>query len=613
MKKWQVFARWGFLKTQHSTFIRESWHSRLLNWISVALPLILLLCVGIVVYEFGFRPIRNNNEKINFWLKFLLVIISCLMGIRLLLEIFIVKKKWARVFTIIGWVFIILITFYILPLKATYTSILTNRHLAYKLIVYAGVVLAFITEISYFLRFIYSRAVNPGVVFIGSFAVLILLGAFLLKLPNATTRYTSTIDILFTATSAVCVTGLIVVDTATQFTEFGQVIIILLVQAGGLGFMTFAGLLAYAVTGNTSFKAQIALTNVMSSRKVNNIMHFIYRVVFITIFFEAIGAVFIYFSLDDSLFERKLDKIFFSVFHAVSAFCNSGFSTYTNGLNEPVVKFNYTLQICIAILVILGGMGFPIVFNIYRFIKIKILNIFRSLVGSSRREYIPNVIMLNSRLALTVSAVLLVLGFVSYLLFEQSRTLQQHPTIIGKVVTAFFGTVTPRSSGFTTVDLSVMSLPMIMIYLLLMWVGASPASTGGGIKTTTAGVAFLNMLSVVQGKDRTEFFRSEISIQSVRRSFAIIVISLLMIGLIVFGISFNDSDKGLIKIAFEAFSAATTTGLSLGITPHLSVVSKVILVFTMFIGRVGAITLLALIIRQSNQLYYRYPKEEIAF
>lgn len=613
MKKLQVFARWGFLKSRNSTFIRESWHSRLLKWIAVAVPVFLLLCLGIVVYEFGFRPIRSNNATINFWLKLLLVFISILMGVRLLLEIYIVKKKWARFFTVVGWLFVLFLTFYIMPLKATYTSVLTNRHLAYKLIIYAGVALAFITEISYFLRFIYSKAVNPGVIFIGSFGILILLGAFLLKLPNATTSYTSTIDILFTATSAVCVTGLIVVDTATQYTPFGQVIIILLVQAGGLGFMTFAGLLAYAVTGNTSFKAQIALTNVMSSRRVNNIMHFIYRVVFITFFFEFIGAVCIYFSLENSLFERKIDKIFFSAFHAISAFCNSGFSTYTNGLNEPVVKFNYSLQVCIAILVILGGMGFPIVFNIYRFIKIKVLNILRSLVGSSRREYIPNVIMLNSRLALAVSAVLLVLGFISYLLFEQSRTLAQHPTITGKIVTAFFGTVTPRSSGFTTVDLSVMSLPMIMIYLLLMWVGASPASTGGGIKTTTAGVAFLNMLSVVQGKDRTEFFRSEISIQSVRRSFAIIVISLLMIGLIVFGISFNDSDKGLIKIAFEAFSAATTTGLSLGITPDLSVVSKMILILTMFVGRVGAITLLAIIIRQSAQLYYRYPKEDIAF
>jgi Trk-type K+ transport system membrane component len=156
-----------------------------------------------------------------------------------------------------------------------------------------------------------------------------------------------------------------------------------------------------------------------------------------------------------------------------------------------------------------------------------------------------------------------------------------------------------------------MTLPTVMIYLLLMWIGASPGSTGGGIKTTTAGVALLNVASVLRGKDRTEFFRSEISHQSVRRAFAVIVMSLLFIGVTVFLLSINDSDKGLIKIAFESFSAFSTVGLSLGITPNLSDFSKFILIITMFVGRVGTVTLLVAFIRQSKQLYYRYPKEEI--
>jgi Trk-type K+ transport system membrane component len=163
------------------------------------------------------------------------------------------------------------------------------------------------------------------------------------------------------------------------------------------------------------------------------------------------------------------------------------------------------------------------------------------------------------------------------------------------------------------VDLTEMALPTIMIYLLLMWVGASPGSTGGGIKTTTAGVAFLNMVAILKGQDRTEFFRSEISHQSVRRAFAIIISSFLVIGTGIFIITFKDSDKGLISIAFEVFSAFSTVGLSLGITPSLSTVSKIVLMVTMFIGRVGTITLLVIFIRQTRQLYYRYPKEDIAF
>jgi Trk-type K+ transport system membrane component len=221
--------------------------------------------------------------------------------------------------------------------------------------------------------------------------------------------------------------------------------------------------------------------------------------------------------------------------------------------------------------------------------------------------------MLNSRLALTVNLVLLAIGFIAYFLFEQDHTLADHTTVFGKLVTSFFGSVTPRTAGFNTVDLTEMALPTIMIYLLLMWVGASPGSTGGGIKTTTAGVAFLNMVAILKGQDRTEFFRSEISHQSVRRAFAIIISSFLVIGTGIFIITFKDSDKGLISIAFEVFSAFSTVGLSLGITPSLSTVSKIVLMVTMFIGRVGTITLLVIFIRQTRQLYYRYPKEDIAF
>jgi Trk-type K+ transport system membrane component len=161
--------------------------------------------------------------------------------------------------------------------------------------------------------------------------------------------------------------------------------------------------------------------------------------------------------------------------------------------------------------------------------------------------------------------------------------------------------------------MAALSLPTVMVYLLLMWIGASPGSTGGGIKTTTFGVAVLNMLSILRGKDRSEFFRSEISHHSVRRAFALIFLSLLFIGLSVFLLSIHDADKGLIRIAFEAFSAFSTVGLSLGITAGLTPFSKVVLMVTMFVGRVGTVTLMVAFIRQARQLYYRYPKEDITF
>lgn len=568
--------------------------------------------VSVVVYDFGFNPFWTKTPDISNWLSVLLDLLLFFVGIRLFYHLFQKRKIWVKIFTIGGWLFLALLAFFILPEKIN-ANVSDSRFLILKIILYIGIILSFIIELSYILQFVYRGSVSPATLFVGSFFFIILVGAFLLKLPNATNGGISAVDALFTSTSAVCVTGLVVVDTATHFTNFGKLIILFLIQAGGLGIMTFAGLFAFAVTGASSLKTRLAFQDVMRRREMSNIMRFIGQVVMVTFLFELIGAVCIYLSLPANMFPREMDKIFFSVFHSVSAFCNAGFSTLSNGLYEPALRYNYSMQLFIALLVILGGMGFPIVFNLARYFRVKIANLFFRATGSTTRLYFPKLIALNSRLALVVSLVLLTLGFVAYFFFELGYSLQAHPSLGGKVVTSFFGSVTPRTAGFNTVDMSMISLPTIMIYLLFMWIGASPGSTGGGIKTTTFGVAFLNMVSTLRGKDRTEVFRSEISHNSIRRAFTLVFISLLFIGLSVFLISINDSDKGLIRIAFEAFSAFGTVGLSLGITGGLTTFSKVVVMITMFVGRVGTVTLMAAFIRQTKHLYYRYPQEDISF
>jgi potassium uptake TrkH family protein len=539
--------------------------------------------------------------------------VTLLMAIRMVLELFIRKKAWVRVLGLLAVAFLVLMALFILPAKSGMAATDSNRFLVYKLLLYVGITFIFITEFSHFVQLVYSRALNPGGILVGSFAFFIICGTFLLKLPNATYGGISTINALFTSTSAVCVTGLTVVDTGTHFTPFGHMIIMLLIQVGGLGIMTFAGILAYAVAGQASIKAQLAFKDMVNSKKINNVMQFLYHVILVTFLFELFGAICIYVSLDDTLFERKLDRIFFSVFHSVSAFCNAGFSTYSGGLHEPVIRFNYPLHLIIAFLIILGGLGFPIVFNFYKYLRIKLINLYRGLTGDVTREHFPSLNFINAKLALMVSGFLLALGFVCFILFEEQASLREHPGWTGKVVTSFFASVTTRTAGFNTVDMGAITMPTIMIHLLLMYIGASPGSTGGGIKTTTAGLAVLNMVAVLRGRDRTDFMRAEVSHQSVRRAFAIILLSLLCMGIAIFFIAMNDSKKGLIAIAFEVFSAFSTTGLSLGITPHLTVYSKIVVIITMFIGRVGMITLLVAFIRQSKQIYYRYPKEEIAF
>lgn len=613
MDKLLLLLRWVTRKAKASKFVLEGFNVKAVHILNWAIPGLLLVCFGLVIYDFGFKAFRGNSAAINLWLTVLLDLVVVLMAGRLVLELFARKKVWTRLFTLSGWLFLVFLTLYVLPQKASMPDTNTNTFLFYKFLLYGGIVLIFITEFSHFLQLLYFKTFNPGLLLAGSFAFLIVCGAFLLKLPNATYNGISTLDALFTSTSAVCVTGLTVVNTASHFTPFGHLVILLLFQLGGLGIMTFAGMLAYAVAGQASIRTQLAFKDMMDSKKINNVMHFLYQVVFVTLLFEAIGALLVYFSLDDAAFVRRLDKVFFSVFHAVSAFCNAGFTTVPAGLHEPSFKFNYSLHFFIAILIILGSLGFPIVFNLYKYLRVKLINFVRQFTGNAQREHFPGLSFINGKLALIVSAVLLIIGFVAYILFEQYATLREHPTVMGKVVTAFFGSVTPRSGGFNTVDIAGLTLPMVMVYLLLMYIGASPGSTGGGIKTTTAGLAFLNMVAVIRGRDRTHFLKSEISHQSVRRAFAIIILSLLCLGVAVFLISLNDSDKGLISIAFEVFSAFSTTGLSLGITPHLSPYSKVVIIITMFVGRIGMITLLVAFVKQSKQLYYRYPKEDIAF
>jgi trk system potassium uptake protein len=580
---------------------------------SVLIPVFLVMAFSLVLYDVGFHVFLSINATIFSALKIVMIVLAILMGLRFLLQLFSVIRIKSRIFNFIIWLLVLFLLAKVMDVKSGNVVFTTTHFLVNKLILYSGVTLLFFIEVSPLIQFIYKRQINPALLFLSSFAFIILLGTILLYLPQATTQSLRPIDAFFTATSAVCVTGLTVVDTAVAFTTFGQFIILVLIQIGGLGIMTFAGLLAYAVTGGASFRSQLAIRDMLSRDKISNVMHFVYRIIVVTLFFELIGAFLIYFSLPDELFNRQAEKIFVSIFHAVSAFCNAGFSTFSLNLFQPVIRYNYNLQLTIALLVILGGMGFPIVFNLFTYLTTKLKNFYRRLFRMPARDQIPRLININSRLALVVSGLLLLIGFIAYFIFELQGTLLQHPTWYGKLVTCFFASATPRTAGFNTTDLAAMALPTIMIFIFLMWIGASPGSTGGGIKTTTVGVAVLNLISIIQGKDRTEFFRAEISNRSIQRAFAIIILSFLIIGVSIFLITINDGREGLVKIAFESFSAFSTVGLTLGITPGLSTFSKFVLIVTMFIGRVGVLTVFIAFVKQSQQLYYRYPKEEITF
>ncbi|MDD4972554.1 MAG: potassium transporter TrkG [Paludibacter sp.] len=450
------------------------------------------------------------------------------------------------------------------------------------------------------------KVLNPAQIFMISFLLLIFAGSFVLMLPHATFAGISFIDALFTSTSAVCVTGLTVVDTGSYFTIFGQTAILVLIQLGGLGIMTFTSYFSYFFSGGASYENQLLIQKMTYSEKITEVFSSLTKIILLTFLIEGIGAVLIFFSIDKSMTTSLSEKVFFSVFHAVSGFCNAGFSTLTGNLYNTSVRFNYSLQLIISFLLIFGGIGFPIFFNFVKYIKHLFLNkLFRK--TPMHRPWIINI---NTRVVVVMTILLLVFGTFIFYILEYNSSLAQHHGI-GKIIAAFFCSSTPRTAGFNMIDYSRLQTPAILVVCFLMWVGASPGGTGGGIKTSTLAISIMNSINIARGKDRIDFKGREISGTAVRRAYSQIFLSLVAIGLSVLAIELCQNDLDLKAVIFECVSAFSTVGLSLGITAKLYSTSKLIIVLTMFVGRVSMLTVLVAFIKQSKMEKYRYPSEDI--
>ncbi len=557
--------------------------------------------IGIIdfIVDFGY----SQNELTQEWLStfyFIVLGLGVVSTIARYIENFSITKIQVFIFDVLYLCFALWI-YYLYFLSG-------NKETAPSIWIDLAVFITFIREFSV-ITFNYKRNyLNPAQLFIASFLLIILLGSFFLMLPNATHSGISFIDALFTSTSAVCVTGLIVVDTGTYFTTFGQAIIMLLIQIGGLGILTFVSYFSYFFKGGSSYESQLALSDITSSEKIGEVFSLIKRIIIITFTIELFAGILIYTGTNDMNFHSKSEQIFFSVFHSISAFCNAGFSTLSNNLYETGFKHNYNLQLVIIATFILGGLGFPIVSNLMYYLKYKLLKFFT--FNKKKIEYKPWILTLNSRITLFTTFIISLVAFLAFLGLEYNNTLADHEGM-GKIVTALFGATTPRTAGFNTIDTASMLLPTSIIIIFLMWIGASPISTGGGIKTTTFAIAVLNVISLSRGKTRIEIFRREISDNSIKRAFATIYLSLMVIGTSVILISFFDGDKGLLNITFECFSAFSTVGLSMGITSSLSNISKLILMVVMFIGRVSILSIFIAFFRKIKQKNYRYPTNEI--
>ena len=456
-----------------------------------------------------------------------------------------------------------------------------------------------------------SLILNPAQLFMISFAFIIFTGTMFLMLPKATTRPISFVDALFTSTSAVCVTGLTVADTARDFTLLGKSIILILIQVGGIGIMTFTSFFGYFFKGGaSSFSEKFLISDLLSEDNIAEIAKTFMKVVLITLMIEAIGALMIFLSLDQVNFPSIENRIHISVFHSISAFCNAGFSTLQFNLYDVSVRDNIPLLYSIGFLIIFGGIGFPILLNLYAYMKIKLSGLYSQFIRGTRKSVIPQLININTRLVVVTTALLLLAGTVFFYIFENHNTLEGM-TLSGKIAHSFFSSVTPRTAGYNSVDYTQISVAAIVLTIFLMWVGASPVSTGGGIKTTTFAVAILNTLRIARMKTHIEYNKREIHERSVDRAFAIIILSIVILGCSSLIMHLFEPEMGALQVLFECVSAFGTVGLSLGITPHLKDISKLLLVGLMFAGRLGILTLLFAFFRKAKPPVYRYPKENI--
>ena len=572
----------------------------LLNYLYRFFDIIVLL---FIVFDFGYDFKENYNTPH----VLALIILSFFLLMFNFFKIFKFKFKSNRKVAIVN--IIILSVFLLISLIVALTHLdFSCSYILQKIkpILEGGLVFYFLIRLLVLVRHIYDIYFNPAIVFVGSFIILGLTGAFLLMLPSATVKGISFTNAIFTAISAVCVTGLTVVDTAKDFTIIGQSIILVLIQLGGIGILTFTSFFAFFFRGSSSFKEGLNTKDFIATEGLKDVFRAALNVVIFTLSVEFIGAIFIYFTVLDN---QSIDNaFFFSVFHSISAFCNAGFSIFSKGLFDDSIKFNYFFQWIIMTLIVFGGFGHNIIFNFYQFIKTYVLEFF----DKKRIHKKIQIITVNTRLVIYTTILLLFVGFVFLFISEYNNTLLLHESFFGKVTNATFNSVTPRTAGFNTVDYTKMTVPSLLFVVFLMWVGASPASTGGGIKTSTFALATLNIFAVATGKNSIQIFGRRISSNSTSRAFAILCISLIVIGIAIMGLLiFEPKDTPLLTIIFECFSAYSTVGLSLNFTSTLTEPSKYVLIATMFIGRIGMLNLMVGLLRQLNHQFYEYPKENI--
>ena len=451
------------------------------------------------------------------------------------------------------------------------------------------------TSVSGTSSFLFRLKLQPAQVVLLSFAGWILLGALVLMLPVSANpgRSLTFVDALFMSTSATCVTGLASISVVDDLSIFGQMVLLVLLQVGGLGIMTLSSSLAVIMGRNLQMREQVIMHDVLDTSSSEELLALVVNIIQYTFTIEFIGALLLTIGFYQEGFEIG-QALYMGFFHSIMAFCNAGFGLFNNNLED--FKFEPIIHFTVAVLLILGGIGFSVMKDVATTIKSK--RSFRNL-------------SVHTKIVLSVNTLLIAFGTI-YLFFGEFLHAFQEMSMWERFQVSFFQAVTPRTAGFNTMNLNSLHPHSIYMMVLLMFIGASPGSTGGGVKTTTFAVLLQSVTATLRGKFDVEMFERRIPAATVVKSIAIFIISLIIVSAGVLVMMRVEPDKSFLALFFEVTSAFGTVGLSLGITPFLTVIGKIVMTVLMFVGRVGPLTLvLAIGSRGTTPSKVEYPEGKI--
>jgi potassium uptake TrkH family protein len=446
---------------------------------------------------------------------------------------------------------------------------------------------------------------KPAATLLFSFLILITAGTGLLMLPQMSTiaGQLPFADALFTSVSATCVTGLSTIDIATALTFKGQCVLLALIQLGGIGILTFATFFALFLKKGVGISHQAMIKDFMSEESLFDAKKLLAQIIFYSLFFELAGAVLIYLSwpLESPLYFDSADKAFHSIFHSVSAFNNAGFSLYTMGLSEPFLNHAPMLRILIALLIIMGGLGFPVLRDLFGLTQV------RARLNTPWKKW-----KLSTRISVWTSVVLLLGGTLGFLLLEQrpGGTLTSHNSFHAWV-DAFFASASARTAGFNTLDVLSFSVPTCLLMIFLMFIGGGSGSTAGGIKTSTFTLLVLAVWSTIRNKKQLEIGGRSIPYELLQKAYTIFFFAATYIFGCSFVLAILEPGIPILDLVFEEVSAFCTVGLSRGPTMEMGQAGRAILMLSMYVGRVGTLTLAFALASKKETQPYTYPKAHV--